>query len=187
MSIEVLPWHDKIHAMCKEYCAFSIAAQQKWPESCFANFGQLGKIAVSDEVVGAYLCFLRFKNGPRTSTNVRKLTTIRNLWWQTKAGVRQALRGSDLPNFCKPRSPEVSMVVNRLFATWHKIDIASAEPKQYLLESEIEAYCLHVIWQDMCSSEGDFNPVRLLHALVLRVQSGCGARCCREYKITMCL
>lgn len=160
--------------MCKEYCQFSTQARKQFPPHYFKDFGQLGALGVHDDVIASYLCFLRFKNGPIESTDVRKISTVRNLWWQTKAGIRQALRGSEIPIFCKPRSAEANIKVNRLFSSWMQVDLAHAPAKKYLSEADIEAYCLHVIFELMQSV--DFNPVRLLHALVLRVQSGCGAR-----------
>ena len=116
----------------------------------------------------------RYKNGPSTTTDLRKASTVKNLWWQTKAGLREAFAGAELPQFCKPRSGEVNMRINRMFKDWQKIDLSTETPKKYLLEQEIEDYCLHVIWEHMQSVE--VNPVRLLHALVLRIQSGCNAR-----------
>ena len=55
---EVLPWHDKIHKMYKEFIVFSAAAQGDYPATHFAWHGKQ-LIAVHESVLAAYLCYLR--------------------------------------------------------------------------------------------------------------------------------
>ena len=173
-----LPWHDKVHFMAKQYGSFCVAARNQYPASHFVKHVSLGLVGTHESVAASFLVHLRFKGGDPLTSTTRKVSTLKNLLWLTKAGLRQAFAQDlhNLPGFCKPR-PSPVLAIDRLVKVWQKVDMQNQPTTKHLLEADIESYCLHTIWEHMQCGEGlDFNPVRLLQALVLRIQSGSGAR-----------
>ncbi len=144
----VLPWHDKIYAMSKEFKSFCTKAMSAFPEHFFAHYKDFGTLAIHEDVVCAYLYYLRCKNGPAHTTNVRKLTTIRNLLWQTKAGIRMALAAEECPSLYRARA-DMGTKVARLFAKWAREDLATTPVRAFLLEEHVERFSMEAIWYHM--------------------------------------
>ena len=172
---QVLPWHDKIFGMAKQYNQFSLAAMDKYPASHFAKVDGIGSIGIHEQIIAAFFCFLRFKGKDKDAESTRAVATIKNIWWQTKAGIRQSCTDpSQLPLFCRKQVAH-NMVLQRLLKTWFVKDLQNAKPKQYLLYEHIETYCMAVIWDHMNDPDANFT-ARFLFALALRLQCGSGAR-----------
>ena len=172
---ESLPWHDKIFQMAKQFHQFSLCAQDKFPASFFAYVDGLGSIGIHEDVIAAFFCYLRFKGqSPRTETT-RAVATLKNIWWQTKAGIRQSASDqTQLPLFCKKQVTH-NIKLQRLLNEWLTEDLKKGVPKAYLLQEHIEFYAMAVIWEHMNDPSSACSP-RLLFALALRLQCGSGAR-----------
>jgi hypothetical protein len=88
---ELVPWHDRINIMCKSFHQFSVANKKHFPVTSFATCPNIGTYGVDVKVVAAFLSWLRFRAGGTASTQIRKLSTIYNLWQQTRSGLRATL------------------------------------------------------------------------------------------------
>lgn len=173
---EALPWDDKVFAMAKQYQQWSLAAMDKFPAHFFGKVDGLGSIGFKDEVVAHFFCYLRFKGKGSDSTNTRAVATLKNIWWQTKAGIRLSAKDpNQLPFFCSKQISQANTRVQRLLKDWAVEDLKKAVPKTYLLHEHIELYCMCVIWEHMNDASSQFN-ARMLFALALRLQCGSGAR-----------
>jgi len=144
----VLPWHSQIHQMAKEYLYFCHSAKQSFPKDMFRFFAGVGLVGVHEDVAGAFLFSLRTKGQGTATTNVRKLPTLKNLWWQTKAGMRCLFQAMECPSVFRARS-EVGLKIGRIFNKFAKEDMQQAPVKAYLLEGEIEQFCMEAIWYHM--------------------------------------
>jgi hypothetical protein len=144
----IVPWHDKMHIMANSFQHFSLACTQYYPASMFAHDTNIGTIGVDIKVVAAYLQWLRFKGGETLSPE-RKVSTISNLFQQTKAGLRNQMH----PHTAKPDwlscSPKKFVVLKRMLDAWEKHDLQSAPVKSFLLGHHIEEFCLEAIWYHM--------------------------------------
>ena len=144
----VMPWHDKINVMAKEFVFFSSQAKHSFEPACFQHFEGVGTIGVNEDVVGAFLWYLRTKNGPPETTDNRKCSYLKNLWWQTKAGLRQALLGHECPCVFRARGDK-SLKLARLFSKWSKEDQKATPCKAFLTDDQVQQFCLEAIWYHM--------------------------------------
>ena len=115
----------------------------------------------------------RCKGGPADTTNVLKASTMKNKWSQTKAGLQHSLVDKTLlPTFCTFRNGN-HVEISRLFKKWQTEDLQNKPCKPYILPEDIELYCMVVIWDFMQEASCvHASCVRLLYALILRVNSG---------------
>ena len=88
---ELMPWHDRINVMCKSFHQFCVANRKHFPVTSFATCPNIGTYGVDIKVVAAFLSWLRFKTHGTSSKQIRKVSTIHNLWQQTRSGLRAAL------------------------------------------------------------------------------------------------
>ena len=133
----------------------------------------IGFIGVHADIVCAYLCFLRFKNQSGDMPNPKKESTVVNNWCQVKAGLRQVMEPNDLPDFAKPRAAPPSARVTNLLKKWRLVDLRTIPVKTYLLENQIEDFCLEAIWFHMQAPETTADvKLFIMHGLILRIQSG---------------
>ena len=82
----ILPWHDKINQMARQYSEFSTAASKIMPPTMFVSDPTLGTTGWDIKVACAFLVFLRHKAGHTNTHNVRKVPTLKNNWSQVRAG-----------------------------------------------------------------------------------------------------
>jgi hypothetical protein len=85
---QLLPWNDKIKQMAHQFKEFSTVAAQFMPADMFISDPALGIIGRDIKVASAFLFSLRCKQGPLSVENVRKVSTLKNMWSQTKAGLK---------------------------------------------------------------------------------------------------
>ena len=141
----VMPWHSQIHQMAKEFVCFSHSARKSFPKEMFQSFPGVGLVGVHEDVAAAFLFSLRTKGLGIATTNVRKLPTLKNLWWQTMAGMRYLFQAIECPSVFRARN-EVGLKIGRIFSKFAKEDMQQAPVKAYLLEGEIEQFCMEAIW-----------------------------------------
>ena len=141
----VMPWHSQIHQMAKEFVCFSHSARKSFPKEMFQSFPGVGLVGVHEDVAAAFLFSLRTKGKGIATTNVRKHPTLKNLWWQTKAGMRCVFQAMECPPVFRARH-EVGLKIGRIFSKFAKEDMQQAPVKAYLSEGEIEQFCMEAIW-----------------------------------------
>ena len=136
----------------------------------------IGFIGVHADIIAAFLCYLRYRNGAADIPNPRKASTVTSMWCQTKAGLRQIMQADELPAFAKPRAAPAARET-KLLKQWRAIDLRTMPVKSYLLESQIEDFCMEAIWYHMQAPDTTADvKLFLLHALILRIQSGTDCR-----------
>ena len=145
----ILPWCDKIHSMATTFQQFSVACTKHYPSSMFAIDAELGTIGIDVKIVAAFFHHLRFKGGDIDSASARKVSTIHNMWQQTKSGLVNDLS----PSFNKPDwllcSPNKFAILKRVLAKWKHEDLQNMPIKTYLLEEHVEEFCMEAIWYHM--------------------------------------
>ena len=146
---DILPWCDKINTMATTFQQFSLACTKYYPSGMFVRDKHLGTIGIDVKIVAAFLHQLRYKGADMGSAPGRKLSTIHNMWQQTKSGLVHGLS----PTTTKPAwllcSPNKFVLLKRMFAKWKHEDLQSMPIKSYLLEEHVEAFCLEAIWWHM--------------------------------------
>ena len=74
-------------------------------------------------------------------------------------------------------APNKFPVLKKLFSAWHAHDVSNMPVRSFLLEEHVEAFALEAIWYHMQASEWTFEvQLFLMHALLLRLQSGTDSR-----------
>ena len=74
-------------------------------------------------------------------------------------------------------APNKFPVLKKMLAEWHTEDIRNMPVKSFLLEEHIEAFCLECIYFHSQAQHFTFEvQLFLMHALLLRLQSGTNAR-----------
>jgi hypothetical protein len=109
----------------------------------------VGTIGTHEKVAATFLEFLRHKGGARDSPHVRKLSTVQNLWQQTKAGLRANMAAATPKPEWLLAPPSKFPFMKKLMAQWQRQDLETMPIKSFLLEEHVEQFCLHCIWYHM--------------------------------------
>jgi hypothetical protein len=146
---QVAPWHSRMNVMCKQFIQFSIACRPRFPPDYFARDDNLGTVGVHIHIAANFLHWLRFKGHASDATITRKVSTILNMFQETKSGLREQLAHS----FPKPawmtQGPKQFTVLRKLLNEWSRIDLQRMPPKAYLLQEQVEQFCMEAIWYYM--------------------------------------
>ena len=76
-------------------------------------------------------------------------------------------------------SPNKFPVLKKLLSQWHTEDVQCSPVQSFLMAHHIEHFCLEAIWDHVEARNSEFtfaSQVFLMHALLLRLQSGTNAR-----------
>jgi len=149
MVEQLMPWSAKMNYMAKKFVAFSIVCKRTMPPHMFGLDAKFGSFGSHEKVAVAFLVYLRLKGQAVGSEKVLKAKTVKQLWSQTCAGLKHNLaHDTEKPAFCLAGGMKM-LLVKKAFQIWAKEDLKREHPKSYLLEDDIERFCLEVMWMSM--------------------------------------
>ena len=149
MVDQLMPWSSKLNVMTKQYTEFSIACARTMPPHMFSSDANIGTYGSHEKVAAAFLFHLRLKGQATGSENVRKVKTVKQLWSQTCAGLKHNFaNATEKPAFCLAGGMKL-LLIKKALQTFAKEDLKREPPKSYLLDDDIERFCLEVMWMSM--------------------------------------
>jgi len=149
MVEQLMPWSTKMNYMAKKFVAFSIVCKRTMQPHMFGLDANVGSFGSHEKVAVAFLYYLRLKGQAVGSEKVLKAKTVKQLWSQTCAGLKHNLANdTEKPAFCLAGGMKM-LLVKKAFQIWAKEDLKREPPKAYLLEDDIERFCLEVMWMSM--------------------------------------
>ena len=177
LSDAALPWHDKSLAMAKQFAQFSLAGVGFFTKDMLSTDPNLGTFGCHSKVAGAFLSFLRYKDSSVHSKAARKVSTLSNLWLQTRTGMKLLLAAETAKPGFLLHPPKQDVILKRILEKWEREDLKDAPIKAYLMEHHIQDFSLQACWYHMQAQENTPDVyLFLLHALFLRLQSGTNCR-----------
>lgn len=149
MVEQLMPWSAKLNHMAKKFVDFSIVCKRTMPPHMFGLDANVGSFGSHEKVAVAFLYYLRLKGQACGSEEVLKVKTVKQLWSQTCAGLKHNLANdTEKPAFCLAGGMKM-LLVKKAFHIWAIEDLKREPPKAYLLEDDIERFCLEVMWMSM--------------------------------------
>ena len=146
---QAAPWHCRMNVMCKQFVQFSIACKAKYPPNYFAHDENIGTVGIHNSIIASFLHWLRFKGNASNSSKPRKVSTILNMLQETKSGLREQLaRDFQKPDWMT-KGPKQIVVLKKLLNAWSRVDLQHMPPKSYLLQPQVEQFCMEAIWYYM--------------------------------------
>ena len=146
---QLMPWFAKTNYMAKKFAAFSIVCKRTMEPHMFGMDPSVGSFGTHEKVAVAFLYYLRCKGQAVDTERVLKAKTVKQLWSQTCTGLKHNLaHDTEKPAFCLAGGAKM-LLIKKAFQVWSKEDLKREPPKAYLLEDDIERFCLEVMWMSM--------------------------------------